>query len=104
MNAYKKWVAFLSADIINPYLEQKKENCEGCRIGLHQHNHFNLLEALKDEMSEISLLELEALKVKMNEISMQMDMQKLLHSLLIRFEFLDRIICYPRTPTKCSEK
>ena len=55
-------------------------------------------------MSEISLLELEAIKVKMTEISLQMDMQKLLHSFLIRFEFLDRIICYPRIRTKLTEK
>ena len=60
-------------------LDRVKENCEGCRISLlspllHQHTHFNLLEALK---------------AKMPEISLQMDIQKLFHSFLIRFGFFD---------------
>ena len=79
MDAYKTWLAFLSAEVITRCLDRVKENCEGCRISLlspllHQHTHFNLLEALKAKMSEISL---------------QMDIQKLFHSFLIRFGFFD---------------
>ena len=79
MDAYKTWLAFLSAEVITRCLDRVKENCEGCRIGLlspllHQHTHFNLLEALK---------------AKMPEISLQMDIQKLFHSFLIRFGLFD---------------
>ena len=79
MDAYKTWLAFLSAEVITRCLDRVKENCGGCRISLlspllHQHTHFNLLEALK---------------AKMPEISLQMDIQKLFHSFLIRFGFFD---------------
>ena len=79
MDAYKTWLAFLSAEVINRCLERIKGDCQGCKIGLlspllHYHNHFNLLEAVK---------------LKMPEITLQMDIQKLFHSFLVRFGFFD---------------
>ena len=34
MDAYKTWLAFLSAEVITRCLDRVKENCEGCRISL----------------------------------------------------------------------
>ena len=79
MDTYKTWLAFLSAEVIERCLERIKGECQGCKIGLkspllHQHNHFNLLEAMIAKMSETTI---------------EMDIQKLYHSFLVKFGLFD---------------
>ena len=79
MDAYKTWLGFLSAEVIERCLERIRGECQGCKVGLrspllHHHNHFNLLEAIK---------------AKMLEVSMEIDIQKLYHSFLVKFGLFD---------------
>ena len=79
MDAYKTWLAFLSAEIIERCTARIKEECPGCKEGLlspilHRHTHFNLLETIR---------------AKMPEISCELDVRKLYNSFLIRFGMFD---------------
>ena len=75
MDAFKTWLAFLSAEIIERCNIRLKQECPGCESNLlspllHYHTHFNLLDTLKKYVPAVYI---------------EMDIQKLFNSFLIKF-------------------
>ena len=75
MDAFKTWLAFLSAELIERCNIRLKQDCPGCQNNLlspllHYHAHFNLLDTLKKYTTMVSV---------------EMDIQKLYNSFLMKF-------------------
>ena len=79
MDAFNTWFAFLCAELIDRCTARIKLECQGCKKGLlspllHYHSHFNLQETLKEKKQVVSL---------------EMDIQKLYNSFLVKFGLFD---------------
>ncbi len=75
MDAFRTWLAFLSAEIIERCTTRLQQECPGCRDGLlapllHYHNHFNLHETMKKYMHIVVL---------------EMDLQQLFSEFTLKF-------------------
>ena len=79
MDAFRTWLAFLSADIIQRCTTRLHLECPGCRDGLlspllHYHTHFSLHDTMKKYMDTVVL---------------EIDLQQLFNEFLIKFGLFD---------------
>ena len=79
MDAFRTWLAFLSADIIQRCTTRLQQECPGCRDGLlspllHYHTHFSPHDTMKKYMDTVVL---------------EIDLQQLFNEFLIKFGLFD---------------